>query len=279
MGADAGVSVLVMKGSVPVAVAPGLAVPAGDLRGQFGLGSRCRFTECGTWHPRRFNPTTGAPTARFWKTMVRENRRWRSRTRCGWLGGEQRCANKEAGRALRQARPTGAHRVVAGEHLKHHNFRPQLPGTNPVQASFRFLIFRGKFTTHLLVEQDAATRTMRFSLKPGARGIMKAFVGVWQIEPHPMDPHACITHLDQVRGRRQGRAYLHLQLIRGSFALPCHAPPWQLITLSCVLFSKEIGKPWLQDVAIGVFLPPPLPRFLKAMTCNQVKRIFEDVQA
>ena len=38
---------------------------------------------------------------------------------------------------------------------------------------------------------------MHFTLKPGSNGVMKKFVGCWQIEPHPQDPNACITHLDQ----------------------------------------------------------------------------------
>lgn len=42
---------------------------------------------------------------------------------------------------------------------------------------------------------------MRFQLKPGSKGIMKKFVGEWQIHPHPTDPGASITYLDQVRER------------------------------------------------------------------------------
>lgn len=49
----------------------------------------------------------------------------------------------------------------------------------------------------LVVEQDNSRRLMRFTLKPGSGGIMKKFRGEWQIDTHPEDPGACITHLDQ----------------------------------------------------------------------------------
>lgn len=49
----------------------------------------------------------------------------------------------------------------------------------------------------LVVEQDRSRRLMRFTLQPGSGGIMKKFRGEWQIDPHPEDPGACITHLDQ----------------------------------------------------------------------------------
>ena len=50
----------------------------------------------------------------------------------------------------------------------------------------------------LIVDQDLLNRVMRFELKPGAHGIMKKFVGIWKVEPHPEDAGACVTHLDQV---------------------------------------------------------------------------------
>lgn len=66
------------------------------------------------------------------------------------------------------------------------------------EASWRFLMFHGKFHTRLLVEEDDATRTMHFELKPGTGGIMKRFKGAWQVEPHPDDPEHCsISTLDQ----------------------------------------------------------------------------------
>lgn len=35
---------------------------------------------------------------------------------------------------------------------------------------------------------------------------------------------------------------------------------------------------WYQDLALGVFMPPPFDRILKRISCNQVKAIFEDVK-
>jgi hypothetical protein len=34
----------------------------------------------------------------------------------------------------------------------------------------------------------------------------------------------------------------------------------------------------VQDLALGVYMPPPFDRILKGISCNQVKRIFEDVK-
>ncbi|KAL4437978.1 hypothetical protein ABPG77_004199 [Micractinium sp. CCAP 211/92] len=100
------------------------------------------------------------------------------------------------------------------------------------EASWRFLLLHGTFTTKLLVEEDDRELTMAFQLDPdgGTGGIMRRFHGRWQIRPHPADPeHACMSTLDQ-------------------------------------------------DLALGVPMPPPFDRILKRISCNQVRKIFEDVK-
>lgn len=100
------------------------------------------------------------------------------------------------------------------------------------EASWRFLLLHGTFTTKLVVEEDDRQLTMDFQLDPegGAGGIMRRFHGRWQIRPHPADPeHACMSTLDQ-------------------------------------------------DLALGVYMPPPFDRILKRISCNQVRKIFDDVK-
>jgi hypothetical protein len=100
------------------------------------------------------------------------------------------------------------------------------------EASWRFLLLHGKFTTKLVVDEDDRNLVMDFQLDPegGASGIMRKFRGRWQIRPHPRDPeHASLSTLDQ-------------------------------------------------DLALGIYMPPPFDRILKRISCNQVKPIFEDVK-
>ncbi|PRW58793.1 NAD(P) mitochondrial isoform A [Chlorella sorokiniana] len=100
------------------------------------------------------------------------------------------------------------------------------------EASWRFLLLHGKFTTKLVVDEDDRNLVMDFQLDPegGASGIMRKFHGRWQIRPHPRDPeHASLSTLDQ-------------------------------------------------DLALGIYMPPPFDRILKRISCNQVKHIFEDVK-
>jgi hypothetical protein len=71
--------------------------------------------------------------------------------------------------------------------------------TAPAPASdYRFSLSLTPLACSLVVEQDMGKRLMRFTLKPGSRGMMNKFVGTWQVEEHPNDPGDCITHLDQV---------------------------------------------------------------------------------
>lgn len=97
------------------------------------------------------------------------------------------------------------------------------------EASWKFLIFGGTFTTNLVVEQDNQQRLMKFSLKPESGGIMKKFVGWWQVDSYPEDPNACMTYLEQ-------------------------------------------------DLALGIYMPPPFDRILKGISCSQVRKIMEDVK-
>ena len=34
----------------------------------------------------------------------------------------------------------------------------------------------------------------------------------------------------------------------------------------------------LQDLALGIYMPPPFDRILKRISCNQVKALFQDVK-
>lgn len=35
----------------------------------------------------------------------------------------------------------------------------------------------------------------------------------------------------------------------------------------------------MQDIALGVWMPPPFDRIMKSICCRQVRRIFQDLQA
>lgn len=35
----------------------------------------------------------------------------------------------------------------------------------------------------------------------------------------------------------------------------------------------------VQDLALGIYMPPPFDRILKGISCSQVRKIMEDVQA
>ncbi|KAI3438693.1 hypothetical protein D9Q98_001113 [Chlorella vulgaris] len=66
------------------------------------------------------------------------------------------------------------------------------------EASWRFLLFHGTFTTKLDVEEDDRALTMDFTLDPSGGGVMKRFHGRWTIRPHPKDPeHSSLSTLDQ----------------------------------------------------------------------------------
>lgn len=104
------------------------------------------------------------------------------------------------------------------------------------EASWRFMMFSGKFTTHLDVEEveyltdagECDAREMRFELLP-TRGssIVSRFHGVWVVKPDS-DPNVSLSTLDQ-------------------------------------------------DIALGVWMPPPFDRILKSISARQVKRIFQDL--
>jgi len=98
------------------------------------------------------------------------------------------------------------------------------------EASWRFLLFHGTFTTHLHVIEDPTNFSMKFELIPHGSSIVTKFQGVWRIEPHPEDPsHSSISYLEQ-------------------------------------------------DLALGVWIPPPFDRLLKSISARQVRRIVEDLQ-
>lgn len=46
-------------------------------------------------------------------------------------------------------------------------------------------------------------------------------------------------------------------------------------SLLCLLCTLPLV---LQDLALGVWLPPPLDKILKSIACLQVRKIFEDLQ-
>jgi hypothetical protein len=98
------------------------------------------------------------------------------------------------------------------------------------EASWRFLLFHGVFTTHLNVIEDPQKYSMRFTMIPHGSSIVSKFQGEWRIEPDTEDPeHSSISHLEQ-------------------------------------------------DLALGVWMPPPLDRLLKSISARQVRRIVEDLQ-
>lgn len=98
------------------------------------------------------------------------------------------------------------------------------------EATWRFLLFSGKFVTYLNVFEDHPNRIMRFELMPKGSSIVTKFQGEWKITPHPHDPNASISTLEQ-------------------------------------------------DIALGVWMPPPFDRFMKSVSCRQVRRIVQDLQA
>ncbi|KAK9863078.1 hypothetical protein WJX84_003160 [Apatococcus fuscideae] len=50
------------------------------------------------------------------------------------------------------------------------------------EAKWKFLLFSGKFATHMHVEQDKRAGTVRFSL--AKTGMMKDFAGLWSVQPY-----------------------------------------------------------------------------------------------
>lgn len=98
------------------------------------------------------------------------------------------------------------------------------------EGSWKFLFYRGKLTTNLIVEQDFQMNEMKFSLKSGSKGVMRKFVGKWLVAPHPDDINSSITYLDQ-------------------------------------------------DLALGIYIPSLFDNLLKKISCNQIKKIMEDVEA
>jgi hypothetical protein len=102
------------------------------------------------------------------------------------------------------------------------------------EASWRFLLFHGVFTTHLNVIEDPKNYTMRFEMVPhGRSSIVSKFQGEWRIEPNTQD----------LTGQSSSISYLE------------------------------------QDIALGVWMPPPFDRLLKSISARQVRRIVEDLQA
>ncbi|KAI7844258.1 hypothetical protein COHA_002056 [Chlorella ohadii] len=100
------------------------------------------------------------------------------------------------------------------------------------EASWRFLLLHGKFTTkHQPAAAGPAAQVPHMPCADrSVQCIMRKFHGRWQIRPHPRDPdHASLSTLDQ-------------------------------------------------DLALGIYMPPPFDRILKRISCNQVKHIFEDVK-
>lgn len=98
------------------------------------------------------------------------------------------------------------------------------------EASWRFLLFHGTFTTHLRVIEDPTKFSMKFEMIPHGSSIVSKFQGEWRIEPHPEDPHhSSISYLEQ-------------------------------------------------DLALGVWMPPPFDRLLKSISAGQVRRIVQDLQ-
>ena len=98
------------------------------------------------------------------------------------------------------------------------------------EAGWRFLLFSGKFTTYLNVFEDHTNHIMRFEMIPKGGGVVTKFQGEWKIEPHPHDPNASVSTLEQ-------------------------------------------------DIALGVWMPPPLDKLMKSISCRQVRRIVQDLQA
>ena len=112
---------------------------------------------------------------------------------------------------------------------------------------------------------------------------------MWTIRPHPADPqHASLSTLDQVgesagpvgaasNPARTPRGCCHPLLLPatpepGTRCHPLDPPPF--------LPPHPTTPPpahW-QDLALGIFLPPPFDRVLKRISCNQVRAIFEDVK-
>lgn len=68
------------------------------------------------------------------------------------------------------------------------------------EASWRFLFWKGSFTTRLVVEEDPVNRHMAFQLAPNSSGIMAKFRGTWHVRPHPHSPEKSDSFLDQVGG-------------------------------------------------------------------------------
>jgi hypothetical protein len=98
------------------------------------------------------------------------------------------------------------------------------------EASWRFLVFHGTFTTHLHVIEDPTNFSMKFEMFPQGSSIVSKFQGEWRIEPHPEDPlRSSISYLEQ-------------------------------------------------DLAVGVWIPPPFDRLLKSISARQVRRIVQDLQ-
>lgn len=104
------------------------------------------------------------------------------------------------------------------------------------EATWRFLMFSGNFTTHLDVEEDCNARlengkrgrVMRFELLPQGSSIVSKFHGAWTVEDHDSDPNRSVSTLDQ-------------------------------------------------DIAFGLWIPPPLDGILKRISARQVRRIFQDL--
>mgnify|MGYP001810310955 CR=1 FL=1 len=111
---------------------------------------------------------------------------------------------------------------------------------------------------------------------------MRKFHGRWTIRPHPADPqHASLSTLDQVgvgggtprerqRAGAAAGAARNVALEGGAagacLPLPAAAFPWgppaPAPSHHACLFP--------QDLALGVYMPPPFDRILKRISCNQV---------
>lgn len=136
----------------------------------------------------------------------------------------------------------------------------------------------GCVTTYINV--PSCLRILNVFLKcapPGpSTGIMRKFHGRWQIRPHPRDPeHASMSTLDQVGSaapwRKAGRKFRWPSCIQqvphwvNGFAFSHSTPP----------LARSRAPPGLscrppQDLALGIYMPPPFDRILKRISCNQV---------
>lgn len=116
---------------------------------------------------------------------------------------------------------------------------------------------------------------------------MRKFHGRWHIRPHPKDPeHASLSTLDQVRpcaaglpselwvvdcpGRKRGSVPLSCSCgTRTPIQTPILPVLAHLLLATLALLLCPLPPP--QDLALGIYMPPPFDRILKRISCNQVR--------